>query len=274
MHERDRDASRGVALIGGATTPRGQALTKALDRAGWRLVLCPTKRDDEDLQSLRELVREVLRQEGRAIGLDEPLSTKKASDEAIARAVETFGKLDALVTCSPFARPRSIARVDEPRWRELLDSHLTSTYVPTRAVVRWMCDHEHEGRIVCLTGTAGTTASEFGQSHLAAVMCGVCGVVRALAHELRHRRITVNAVAAAVADETAAETKDPALPERAAQLGCFLLSSAASEVTGQVITVKGRHVSTMRQVGSAGAVLEDGDWEPELISRLWSQISK
>lgn len=236
--------------------------------------MSPATDRSDDLHELRAVVREVLRKDGRAIGLDEPLMSEAAAQEAVTRALETFGKFDALLTCPPAAPARSIARVDESAWHELVAKHLTATFLPARATVRWMSENNQAGRIVCFTGSAGTATNEFGQSHLAAVMGGVCGFVRALAHELRHKPITVNAITSAPLEGPNTQEGDGENAENAAQLGRFLLSPAAAEITGQVIALKGKHISTTRSVSSAGAMLEPEQWTIEALTSLWSRVSR
>jgi 3-oxoacyl-[acyl-carrier protein] reductase len=106
------------------------------------------------------------------------------------------------------------------------------------------------GRIVVLSSVAGLTGNR-GQVNYSASKAGLIGATRALSLELAKRRITVNCVAPGLI-ETDMVKDLPAeqlramipmqrfgTPEEVAAVVGFLLSDAASYVTGETLSVNG-----------------------------------
>lgn len=260
-----------VALTTGVTTEVGRLVAQVLANRGYHLAVEaggstgePEKRDAATGRALREL----LRRGARATAANHDLSTADGAAVAIRSALEAFGRLDLLVTCPQLDRERSLARVDEASLRELIDHHLLETTLMCQAATREMVPRGG-GRVICLTGTAGAPSASFGQAHLAAVMAGIGGLVRALAVELSHKKIAINALALPTRSssvELELTGVEPAIE--------FLISPAASAITGQVIALDGARVSVIRSVTSTGAVATSGAWTAESIALRWGELSR
>ena len=134
----------------------------------------------------------------------------------------------------------------------MIDVNLKAAFRTSRAVLRGMMK-KRGGRIVNV-GSIVAVAGNPGQANYVASKAGLIGMTKALARELGPRSITVNAVAPGFIETDM--TKD--LPEelqnsliRSIPLGrmgsaqevanavLFLVSDAASYITGQTIHVNG-----------------------------------
>jgi 3-oxoacyl-[acyl-carrier protein] reductase len=137
-------------------------------------------------------------------------------------------------------------------WRAVIDANLTGAFLVTRALLPGMIRGRF-GRIVALTSVVGRMGNA-GQANYAASKAGLIGLVRSLAREVASRDITVNAVAPGFVDTDMTRALPEATREKLLEMVpagrlatsediagpvCFLLSSAASYVTGEVLDVNG-----------------------------------
>lgn len=104
-----------------------------------------------------------------------------------------LGPVSALVTCAGAAEPpgSSILDIEVGQWRDLIDAHLTSTFVACRGVAPEL-KRNGGGAIVTTSSHAFTGA--FGGTGYAAGKGGVNSLTYALAAELAEHGIRVNAV--------------------------------------------------------------------------------
>jgi len=157
-----------------------------------------------------------------------------------------------LVNNAGITRDRSIVKMSDEEWRQVIDVNLTGAFNLIRALVPGMAEASG-GRIVNITSINGLRG-KFGQANYVATKAGLIGLTKTVARELGARRVTCNAVAPGMVltemakqlpqkflDAALAETVTGQLtaPEDVAAAVLFLLSDAARSITGQVLQVDG-----------------------------------
>jgi len=231
-----------VALVSGASRGIGAAIAATLARDGAKVVGLdvPTAADD-----LRKVMAKI---GGEALDLD------ITADDAPARIAAHFADgVDVVVHNAGVTRDRTIAKMPEDRWTQLMEINLSSEERIDDALLEGGLLAAN-GRIVCVSSMSGI-AGNSGQTNYATSKAGVIGMVEALAPELAGRGATINAVAPGFIETkmTAAMPIGPreagrrlsslsqgGLPVDVAETIAWFASPASTGVNGNTVRVCGQ----------------------------------
>lgn len=199
--------------------------------------------------------------EDKCLALAGDVTDPHFAPEVVAKASERFGAVDGLVNNAGLTRPAMADKMALEHWRQVLDVHLTGTFLFLQAAGRYMIDraktgHANPGAIVNIASDAGVQGT-LGQINYGTAKSGVLGLTMSAAREWGRYGIRVNSVAFGVVETQMTETlrsekfgdiylaKIPmgrwSSAEEAAKPVCFLLSDAASYITGQRLSANGGH---------------------------------
>jgi 3-oxoacyl-[acyl-carrier protein] reductase len=239
----DQPLAGKTALVTGASRGIGAAIAATLGRDGAKVVGLDVPQAEGDLRAVVEALG------GEALPLD---ITAEDAPETIASHFADGG-VDVVVHNAGVTRDRTIAKMPEERWAQLMEINLSSEERINDALL----DSKRlnpNGRIVCVSSMSGI-AGNSGQTNYAASKAGVIGMVESLAPTLAKRKATINAVAPGFIETqmTAAMPIGPreagrrlsslsqgGLPVDVAETIAWFASPATTGVNGNVVRVCGQ----------------------------------
>jgi 3-oxoacyl-[acyl-carrier protein] reductase len=173
-----------VALVTGASRGIGAAIAATLARDGAEVVGLDVPQAADDLRAVTG-----------AIGGANPIGLDITAADAPERIASHFAKsgVDVVVHNAGVTKDRTIAKMPEERWAQLMEINLSSEERINDALLDGKVLNAN-GRIVCVSSMSGI-AGNSGQTNYAASKAGVIGMVESLAPELAKRKATINAVA-------------------------------------------------------------------------------
>jgi 3-oxoacyl-[acyl-carrier protein] reductase len=236
-----------IALVTGASRGLGRAIAQGLARCGAR-VACVARSADK----LEETVAMITGAGGNAQAFSCDVTSGDAVGKLVESLAEDWGGLHILVNNAGITRDTLLPRMQDDQWDEVINTNLRGTFLFTRAATRPMMGARY-GRIINIASVSGLMGNP-GQANYSASKAGMIGFTRTVARELAGRSITVNAIApgfietemtqvlgSALLDEVKKRVPAKRLgkPEEVSDAVVYLASSAASYITGQVLTLDG-----------------------------------
>jgi len=173
-----------VVLVTGGTRGLGRAFSECLASSGATVVVNSTSDDDGGVLSAIE------RQGGRAIHIP---GLVENADALIEKIVEQCGRLDAIVHNAGFVRDKTLRKMTDEQWDDVMGVHLKAAFQLTRAA--WPhFEAAGRGRVVLISSASGLYGN-FGQANYAAAKMGMYGLARSITLEGAKSNITCNCVA-------------------------------------------------------------------------------
>lgn len=241
------DLSGQVAIVTGASQGLGQACAIRLAECGAH-VICLAR----SAEKLSATVQQIESFKGSAVARVCDVKSRENILSIFSELEQTHGKLDILVNNAGITRDVLLPRMTDEDWDDVIQSNLTSCFLFCREASKMMMSARY-GRIINMASVSGLIGNP-GQTNYSATKAGMIGFTRSMARELGKRKVTINAVAPgfiesemtkALGEEALKEVKKRIPANRlgnaddVAAVVVFLASSAASYITGQVITVDG-----------------------------------
>lgn len=214
---------------------------------------------------------------GEAVSNSESVTSLKAVQGMVEQALDTFGALHAVINPAGILRDGMFHKMSEDDWDRVIEVHLRGAFNVSRATVEHF-RNQGEGSYVHFTSTSGLIGN-IGQANYAAAKLGVVGLSRILAMEGAAKGVRSNVIAPfawtrmiatiPVKDEASAQRvnrmKNAMRADQPAKLAVALASGEASNVSGQVFSVRGEEVVLFSQPRPIKSVARLEGWSPRTL---------
>ncbi|MBR7131875.1 MAG: SDR family oxidoreductase [Lentisphaeria bacterium] len=244
---------RKTLVIGGARGI-GAQIVRACAAAGsdvaWSYLNC-----EADVKASAELSAELSASGVRTFAFAADC-TSETDTKALYKALdEQWGGIDALVYSAGFTNPKNFCEISYDEWKKVVDINLNGAFLAIREAIPMM-QNAGKGSIVII-GSAAIVAGGGGRADYAASKAGLEGLNRAVTKYFAPQNIRCNIVHPSLIETDLLKQRhpDPAKraelgekevplrrlgqPEDIASAALFLLSDAASYITGQSLYVDG-----------------------------------
>jgi NAD(P)-dependent dehydrogenase (short-subunit alcohol dehydrogenase family) len=144
------DITGKVALVTGATGGFGSTISMALAMAGAKVMA--TGRSEDTLKLLVEKIEK----EGGTIACSagSPVDYDDVK-RVVKQTVDTFGRIDILITAAGVNKPRAIIEQPLEEWEMIMDANVKGTYLFCKEAGRVMIDQGDGGKVVLLGSARG-----------------------------------------------------------------------------------------------------------------------
>ncbi len=186
------------------------------------------------------------------LGVECDVTDTAQVDAAFAQVEAALGPVEVVVANAGITRDTLILRMSDDDWDAVIGTNLTGSFRVAKRATRGMM-RARFGRLIFISSVVGLLGSA-GQVNYASSKAGLVGMARSLARELGSRGVTANVVAPGfIVTDMTAELGEDLVKKYSEQIPLgrmgstddiagvvgFLISDAASYVTGAVIPVDG-----------------------------------
>ena len=273
-----------VAVVTGGGRGLGRAIALELARCGAAVVVNDFFVADDGTTAAQAVVDEIVALGGQGAASTANIAAFDSAGSIVELAVDTFGRLDFLVTSAGNFARSGILEMEEPEWDSIMGVHLSGHAACMSAAARQMVAQGEGGRIV----TVSSRGALFGREvAYAGAKAGIMGLSAAASRELAEHGITVNCLLPSA--QTQLFTSDASKrrfggmpetlhmePEYIAPLVAYLCAPMAQSITGRFLYASGSDICAyahpLMVEGHTTFVRRTGKWTIDELARTMPEI--
>ena len=178
-------AARKVALVTGAGTGVGRAVTLALMREGYAVVLAGRRKD-----LLEAVAKEGARTPGEALTIPANVADPASIKSLFAKTKEAYGRLDVLFNNAGIGAPAMpIEDIPLDKWQAVVATNLTGLFLCTQEAIRIMKAQNPRGGRIVNNGSISAHTPRPGAAAYTATKHAVTGLTKQTALDCRPYQI-------------------------------------------------------------------------------------
>jgi NAD(P)-dependent dehydrogenase (short-subunit alcohol dehydrogenase family) len=256
-----------VAVITGAGAGLGRAYARCFAQHGASVVINDYARD-----AAERVVEEIVELGGRGTAVAGDVGSMESGRRILEATLAAYGRVDILVNNAGILRDRSLPKMEEKDWDEVIRVHLKGTFCVTKPVFQRMKEQGSGGVIVNTTSTAGLRG-KFGQTNYGSAKAGIWGFSNSLAQEGQKYGIRVWTIAPAAASQltdgvVSEDYKRVFTADRVAPVLLYMVSDLSGKQTGKTLLAGGGYVSEIRMEIGPGFVPGDEFAVEDLVEAI------
>ena len=259
-----------VAIVTGSGRGIGRGIVKLMAAEGAKVVVVDPGADLDGSGGTYAIadsvVEEIKAEGGDAVACYQSVSSMEGGEAIVQQAIDSYGKLDIVVTCAGILRDRMVFNMTEAEWDAVIEVHLKGTFTVVKHA-SILFRQQRSGRIITFSSESGLIGNS-GQANYGAAKSGIAGFTKVVARDLGRYGVTANSIAPrantrmtseiptaasqiraqqGVAAIEGEEDLESANPDDVAPFTVFLASDYAADINGQTFLVYGGVVSLMSQ---------------------------
>ncbi len=277
-----------AGIVTGAGGGIGAAIAKTLARYGASVVVndVGAQLDGTSLgKSPAEEVAAAIRQSGgRAVADTGSVTRAEDVHTLVDHCVYEFGRLDFAIHNAGILRDKMFHKMTESDWDDVVSVHLKGAFLLSRACAD-VFKPQGRGALVHMTSTSGLIGN-LGQANYASAKLGIVALTRSIAMDMQRFGVRCNAVAPFAWTRMTASipaSDDPVQrarieklkqcrPEHVAEAVAWLVSDAAQEVNGQVLSVRGDELALFSLPRPQHRFVREGGWSASDLAQAWLEM--
>jgi acetoacetyl-CoA reductase len=177
------------ALVTGASRGIGRAIATMFAAEGASVAINYRSGASE----AQALAQELLEHGSATLLLQGDVSKRATWADMVQKIRTAWGRLDILVNNAGITRDKTLRKMTDDDWLEVIHTNLNACYYGVTAVMPLMIEQNY-GRIVNISSFVGQ-AGNFGQANYAASKGGIIAFSKTAAMEVARHNITVNSLA-------------------------------------------------------------------------------
>ena len=270
-----------VVVVTGAGGGIGREFALALARDGAKVVVndigASVQGEGADASRAQAVVDEIVSAGGTAIANADSVADWDAAHRLVASAVDTFGRVDAVINNAGILRDRFFFNLSLDDWKAVIDVHLNGSFYVSRAAAPHF-KSQQSGSYIHMVSTSGLIGN-FGQANYAAAKLGIAAMSKCIAMDMAKFKVRSNCISPFAwsrmigsipteTDEQKERVKRLQRMETAkiAPLAVFLASDAAADVSGQVFAVRANEIFLMSQSRPIRSMHSSEGWTAQTIA--------
>ena len=277
-----------VAIVTGSGRGVGKGVAQLMAAEGARVVVVdPGVNVDGsgfDQSIAEQVVGEIKAAGGEAVACTESVVSMNGGERIVQTAMDTFGRLDIVVTCAGILRDRMIFNMSEQEWDDVIAVHLKGTFTVVKHA-SIVFRQQRSGRIITFSSTSGLYGNS-GQANYGAAKDGIAGFTRVVSRDMGRYGVTANSIAPSASTRMTTGVPDESRNLRSARgisggselrgeaediapFVTWLASDESAHVNGHVFHVTGGLVTVFNEPEPVSTINKGGRWTVEELIRVF-----